>query len=706
MQVGFSSTYENFKQPDAPDKSNRPVYAREGLPNLMLWWGAGHWWLGKRSELGMNRGWCKIESEAMEPCDAHKADTWWAVYSSADKKWLDSPMLRASSGQSSAPKKADPSKPKLTASGTWEVEVKVETAAATMTTETMAMQSAGTAAAMEKARVETRAAAQAERVVDLKAEASQGPVDASRHWFQQPRDITTVDCKQQGWLSYLGDGSVPFSRAFHERWFMLWSNGVVEYHRSQPLGEIKYGVGEPAGRFALDEYAAVASAMSRFRGFAFTIEALGKIHVLEAATAAIRNAWIGALTDRKLPPQARLRGHVDEIEERFVDAASTNLVDRQLSIVDPRWDRAGFEHWVSKNAPFVRVAYLRRLKSEGFDNTLLTAPTEELIRRIPKDAGITGTQLFAALSGSLMIERSDAQAELQTLLEVLEFVKQAADDDLVFWDRVCVKPGDLAARDGLFKMFTHYRIQTIVLLAEPSVFDRLETMAYLALVAFCQRIVNASDPHVQAGIKLERILDLPNTLARLRCDSSQEYQRVAYMLEAVIRALEPVSTDEDGFHVFCKEARLVWLRVPYVRKLAARGGPCPRQQDLDASGTIVGRAPRGRKISVSHGWDSSFHISPSGEKLQLLITALDELGADDEEDGVFLDFGSLAQRANDNMPALYFEHNAISGLAMADRTLEERQRFECVRTNLAWGMCRSRVYLCNATVSSLPHPLS
>ena len=510
---------------------------------------------------------------------------------------------------------------------------------------------------------------------------------------------------QQGWLSYLGEGSVPFSKAFRQRWFVAWSNGVVEYHIKRPL-EITFGVGDPAGRFGLDEHARVASALSRSRRFAFTIEALGKTHMMEAASAASRSEWIRALTNTEMAREARLRGPMNEIVEVAPAAgtASADLPDRMLSLIDPRWDRSGFDEWVEQSAPFVRVSYLRRLQQEGFDNAQRTAPTGEIIRRFPADAGVTGTQLFAVLSGSLMIDRVDAKAELHLLLKVLESVARgagAADDDLVFWDRVCVGPGDLAARDGMFRMFTHYRIQTIVLPTEPSVFDRLETMAYLALVAFCQRIVNASDPRVRAGIKLERLLDLPNTLADLRCGSYQEYQRVAHMLEAVIRALEPVATDEEGFRVFCEQARLVWLRAPYAKKLAAKGGPCPRQQDLDPSGTIVGRLPRGRKISVSHGWDSSNHISPSGEKLQLLARALDELGVDDEEDGIFLDFASLAQKANADMPALYYENNGISGQVLADRTPEELQRFVCVRHDHPLSPC-----LRDINASPLPHGLT
>ena len=92
----------------------------------------------------------------------------------------------------------------------------------------------------------------------------------------------------------------------------------------------------------------------------------------------------------------------------------------------------------------------------------------------------------------------------------------------------------------------------------------------------------------------------------------------AAVVDAARRKLKPVATDEDGFKIYLEEAQIAWLRVPYLKKLAEWGGPCPRRQDLDPSGIIVGRMPTGRKVSVSHGWDATFHISPSGEKLNAL----------------------------------------------------------------------------------------
>ena len=40
----------------------------------------------------------------------------------------------------------------------------------------------------------------------------------------------------------------------------------------------------------------------------------------------------------------------------------------------------------------------------------------------------------------------------------------ASANDLVFWDAACVQSATWhEARDGMFRMFTHYRLQTIVL---------------------------------------------------------------------------------------------------------------------------------------------------------------------------------------------------------------------------------------------------
>jgi hypothetical protein len=68
------------------DVNEHPAYFHETRLDLMLWWGGGRWWLGKRAELGMNRGWIKAISEAHCPADV--APSPWLVYSNTDRKWL------------------------------------------------------------------------------------------------------------------------------------------------------------------------------------------------------------------------------------------------------------------------------------------------------------------------------------------------------------------------------------------------------------------------------------------------------------------------------------------------------------------------------------------------------------------------------------------------------------------------------------------
>ena len=80
----------------------------------------------------------------------------------------------------------------------------------------------------------------------------------------------------------------------------------------------------------------------------------------------------------------------------------------------------------------------------------------------------------------------------------------------------------------------------------------------------------------------------------------------------------------------------------YIKQLASRNGPFPRQQDLNMNGVHIGMPP-GRKFSLSHGWASEMHPCPSGAKLKRLAATLEKLEADDEEDAVFIDYCSLPQ---------------------------------------------------------------
>ena len=98
------------------------------------------------------------------------------------------------------------------------------------------------------------------------------------------------------------------------------------------------------------------------------------------------------------------------------------------------------------------------------------------------------------------------------------------------------------------------------------------------------------------------------------------------MLEQVIRRLTPVAHDSLGFENFIKAANIAWVPLDYIKELSEKGGPFPRRQDLDQQRLIVGKVPPGRKIVVSHGWDTASHISPSGSKMRLLYFEMHRLG--------------------------------------------------------------------------------
>ena len=52
------------------------VVPGEARSHLMLWWANGRWWIGKREQLGHNKGWLKVTSTAeLPPSDG------WLVYS-------------------------------------------------------------------------------------------------------------------------------------------------------------------------------------------------------------------------------------------------------------------------------------------------------------------------------------------------------------------------------------------------------------------------------------------------------------------------------------------------------------------------------------------------------------------------------------------------------------------------------------------------
>ena len=119
-----------------------------------------------------------------------------------------------------------------------------------------------------------------------------------------------------------------------------------------------------------------------------------------------------------------------------------------------------------------------------------------------------------------------------------------------------------------------------------------------------------------------------------------QFEDIAQTLDNVVRSINPVSIDSLGFEVFCEEAQIAWLRISYVKKLATRSGPCPRRQEVDPNGIIVGRVPKGKKFVLSHCWAAEAHIDPTGMKLARVFEELQGLRAseeDEDEDALFID---------------------------------------------------------------------
>ena len=67
-------------EPIAGLTNGRPVYESTRNNSLLIWWSGGRWYLGKRRELGRNRGWLKVQGDGATP-----PETGWLVYS--NKEW-------------------------------------------------------------------------------------------------------------------------------------------------------------------------------------------------------------------------------------------------------------------------------------------------------------------------------------------------------------------------------------------------------------------------------------------------------------------------------------------------------------------------------------------------------------------------------------------------------------------------------------------
>ena len=343
-------------------------------------------------------------------------------------------------------------------------------------------------------------------------------------------------------------------------------------------------------------------------------------------------------------------------------AASSGRKAKALGVVDPRWDVVGFDTWLA-GSPCVRVGFLRATKPVGRHQV----PEDTWVRKLPPGAGIDGVQLYAILSAAFGTQRSPdlAASELAALLQVLEG-DQVHEDDLVWWDWLALSADDGdAGRAEAFRAFTTYKAQCVVLPTidghgSTSVFACMEPMALLALSCFCQRIYNASDEEVKAGLDLSKFFDLSGLLMSLQRESDSQLAFVAEMLEKVltlsrtltltialtltltltltptqvVRALTPVATDTGGFEVLVEEAQLAFIRAPVIKRWAAEGGPIRRRQEIPEEDRITGRLPTGKIVSLSHCWDATCNCDPTGKKMAELAQALVDIDATGEEDGV------------------------------------------------------------------------
>jgi len=74
--------------------TERGVYEMVGMPNVMMWYAPGGTWnIGKRDELGQNRGWYQAVSKAISP----EGITNWQVWDGANRKWEKAHELQAMS---------------------------------------------------------------------------------------------------------------------------------------------------------------------------------------------------------------------------------------------------------------------------------------------------------------------------------------------------------------------------------------------------------------------------------------------------------------------------------------------------------------------------------------------------------------------------------------------------------------------------------
>jgi len=378
---------------------------------------------------------------------------------------------------------------------------------------------------------------------------------------------------------------------------------------------------------------------------------------------------------------------------------------RMMRVRDPRWDTKGFRTWATKgHVAFLKVGYLRGLVEKGGILPMRDELKEDAAYFGAPDSSV---DIIAVDHGQkdFTMHPDPEGALLQRLVGVLNRPSwhsgppQANDDDCVYWAYASLvvapstKKEKLAAayaRKEAHRIYTYYGVRMVIFPEAQETpkhgvlqyFEQGPSMATLALSAFCQRILNTSDTNVCEGTDPARLTNLRGMLDASTFNSKAEHDKTLGLLKVSLSKMLPVEIDRHGFRTVVHKAKVAFLRPGYIRLLARRHGPFPRRQDLKPEGVHDSVLPPGRMFSVSHGWASEMHPSPSGRTLQLLVDQLDKLGAHDEDDGVFLDYCSLPQKAHD-VPIEYGETTGAPAV-QADRDVHETRQFRFAM----WEMSR------------------
>ena len=381
---------------------------------------------------------------------------------------------------------------------------------------------------------------------------------------------------------------------------------------------------------------------------------------------------------------------------------------------------AGFNKWADEaKLQFILVSYLRTLHKE---HKIL--PAAQWIPRHAYHAGAppSGVEIYSVIHLWVTKEHPDPWGD--HLADLVEHLEKAHDSDLVLME-FCARPQRhyTAARDGsrtefnsngpctdsrlrqttesdgrpcwtdltveqerrsrafeegssrTFWSVTYSGLRTVVLHRKPerslpaehsgrAIHESVWVTAELMLAAFCQRIVNSSDPevkkHFSASALMNPAMDPTQRLlegyqsGHLRITNESDLEGI--IIPGLTRSLArmvPVLEDDSGFRAFCIQSRIGWIKVGFIRRFVSAHQRraqdevllFPRRQELPRGSFYEGMPPeKRRRFAVSHGWACENHPTPSGDRIKRLAQALETARADDD-DAVFLDYASLFQNA-------------------------------------------------------------